>query len=428
MLRERAEEFLKVYHPRKLTYKERLRLLEDLEHQLKGEEAPLRSFEGRFQKLLQQISKAGIEQLKELHDEIGHMAIEAFRESRSVREVHALCTEGRDAIARRVLELVEEEMDAEGWGGPPGPYAWMSMGSSGREEETLYTDQDNLLVYDDDPQRIRGIMERDELLRRCLLKMTGAVRPLTEDDVIGEYYEIFSSKVVHKLEKVGIERCRGGVMPVNEKWRASIKGWKDRILGKVRLGKGPLSVLDLIILMDLRPVGGELKLGEELVGFALTHLVENRDLVNEMMSSALLIPLPLGLFRRFITEKTGPHKGKINLKLGGWAPLVLVVRVMARTYGIRDNNTFKRIEALREREVLSPEFASELSEAFYVLMRLRISRQGELLERKDGEDPNYIAPYDLPLEEQKELKHALKVVEELQKKANEIYFGGGFWG
>lgn len=426
-MRERAEEFLKEYYPQKLTYEERLALLKALRQELEGEEAPLLSFQRRYRSLIEEIEGADREALKELHGELTHMALEAFEESRSVREVQGLCSDCRGAIARRLLLLVEGEMEAEGWGPPPSPYAWMAMGSEGRREETLYTDQDNLLVYRWDEEGARRLLQQGELLKRRLLKMAGEPRPPRERDALDEYFEVFSEKMVQRLEEVGIRRCKGGVMPVNEKWRADLEGWKERIAGKVSYGRGPLTVLDLIILMDLRFVGGHKGLAEELIDFANAHLVQNRNLVNEMASSAILIPLPLGLFRRFVTEKTGEHKGKINLKLGGWAPLVLIVRVMAKTYGVKETNTFERIKALEEREILNPRFAMDLQEALYILMKLRISHQRELLLKGLPSDDNYIDPYKLPEGEQKELRFAIKKVEELQKLANEIYFGGGFW-
>lgn len=426
-MRERAEEFLKEYHPQKLTYEERLALLKALRQELEGEEAPLLSFRRRYHSLLKEIEGADREALKELHGELIQMALEVFEESRSVREVQGFCSDCRGAIARRLLLLVEGEMEAQGWGPPPSPYAWMAMGSEGRREETLYTDQDNLLVYKWDEEGAQRVLQRRELLKRRLLKMAGELHPPRQRDLFDEYFEVFSEKMVQYLEEVGIKRCKGGVMPVNEKWRADLEGWKERIVGKVSYGRGPLTVLDLIILMDLRFVGGHRGLAEELMEFANAHLVKNRNLLNEMVSSAILIPLPLGLFRRFVTEKTGEHKGKINLKLGGWAPLVLIVRVMAKSYGVKETNTFERIKALEEREVLNPRFAADLQEALYILMKLRISHQRELLLQGLTSDDNYIDPYKLPEGEQKELKFAIKKVEELQKLANEVYFGGGFW-
>ena len=107
--------------------------------------------------------------------------------------------------------------------------------------------------------------------------------------------------------------------------------------------------------------------------------------------------------------------------------MVLIVRVMAKTYGVKETNTFDRIKALEEREVLNPRFAMDLQEALYILMKLRISHQRELLLKGLPSDDNYIDPYKLPEGEQKELRFAIKKVEELQKLANEIYFGGGFW-
>ncbi len=388
MFKEGIEGILRTYRPERLNYEERLHLLKRLREEIEKEEGPLRSVREQLQGILEQITSSDLKDLKRHHYFLNRLAIRTFDDSRSVKDVHLICTRGRDAILRRILELIEAEFGSE-----IPPYAWMALGSAGRQEETLYTDQDYLLVYRDGAS--------DELFLR------------------------FSHKAVDYLEEVGIRRCKGGVMPVNEKWRASLGLWRERIRRTVERGRGPLSSLDLMILMDLRFVAGERSLGEELVGM-VPELTKNRGLLNEMLKTLIFIPLPLGLFGRFLVEKSGPQKGRINLKVGGWAPLVVLIRVMAVSYGIRDLSTLERIEGLKDQGVISRRLAEDLKEAYHILMELRISGQRELMLRGE-EDSNYIDPYALDPEGQRQLKFALRRVEELQKVANELFFGRGRW-
>lgn len=184
-----------------------------------------------------------------------------------------------------------------------------------------------------------------------------------------------------------------------------------------------MSALDLMILMDLRLVAGDGALAQAMRDLVL-KLTSNKGLLNEMLQTIIFIPLPLGLLGRFLVEKSGQNKGKLNLKTGGWAPLVVLVRVMAVSYGIEETGTLDRIEGLSKKEVISPELAEDLKEAYHILMGLRISRQKELMKRGE-DDSNYLDPYALDPPEQKRLRFALRRVEELQKVANEIFFGRG---
>jgi len=386
-LHGKINEILKDYLPERLSFRERLFLIDKIQEKIKEEEESLEKKEEEFDRFLFQISQADLYELKKLHYFLTRFAIKVFEETGSVKDVHLICSEGRDFIVKRVIEMANLEL------GPFPPFVWVALGSAGRKEETLSTDQDYLLIYED-----------------------GA------DDRI---FKEMAQKVVDSLEEVGIRKCKGGVMPTNEKWRSPLTEWKERIEKTIKTGKkGPLSSLDLMILMDSRFLTGDTTLWE---GFRrmMPRLVENKALVREMLESIIFIPLPLGLFGKFILEKDGPYKGKLNLKTGGWAPLVVLIRLMASLYGIEETSTLKRIEALKDKDVLSPELSKDLIEAFHILIGMRISFQKELILRGE-EDVNFIDPSLLDTQDQKRLRFALRKIEELQKHANEIFFGGGY--
>lgn len=386
MFREKVQSLLLPYRPDRLSYEERIALLEVLKGAIEEEEVPLRKVKGELEEILGAIASSDLKDLERHHYFLNHLAIRAFEESHSVKDVHLICTRGRDALLRRVLEIVLEEL-----GEDLPPFAWMALGSAGRGEETLYTDQDYLLVYPDG--------EED--------------RPFVD----------LARRTVDYLERIGIRKCKGGVMPTNDKWRGSLGQWRERVNKTLEKGRGPLSALDLMILMDLRLVAGDGALAQAMRDLVL-KLTSNKGLLNEMLQTIIFIPLPLGLLGRFLVEKSGQNKGKLNLKTGGWAPLVVLVRVMAVSYGIEETGTLDRIEGLSKKEVISPELAEDLKEAYHILMGLRISRQKELMKRGE-DDSNYLDPYALDPPEQKRLRFALRRVEELQKVANEIFFGRG---
>ena len=385
-LYEEINKILENYLSERLSFRERLLLLGKIQEKLKEEEIPLRKIEEELKCFFTEISQADLYELKKLHYFLTRFAIRVFEETGAVKDVHLICSEGRDFILKRTIEIVNSEL------GPFPPFVWVALGSAGRKEETFSTDQDYLLIYED-----------------------GA------DD---EIFKGMAQRVVDSLEEVGIRKCKGGVMPTNEKWRSSLTEWKERLEKTIKTGKGPLSTLDLMILMDSRFLTGDTTLWE---GFRnmMPRLVENKALVREMLEKIIFIPLPLGLFGKFILEKDGPHKGKLNLKTGGWAPLVVLIRLMACLYRIDETSTLKRIEALRDKEVLSLELSKDLIEAYHILMGIRISFQKELI-LKGEEDSNFIDPSLLNSQDQKRLRFALRKIEELQKLAHEIFFGGGY--
>ena len=87
--------------------------------------------------------------LGELHSELNRIEMERFLKLPSVPTLHESCTDYRDILAGKALVLVNEEMAASGLKQPQMPFALISMGSDGRKEQTLITDQDYLIVYGD---------------------------------------------------------------------------------------------------------------------------------------------------------------------------------------------------------------------------------------------------------------------------------------
>jgi len=371
------------YILRNLTWTERIDLLQALQQRVSAELWRLEAYERRYCEALAMVEAAAtVSQLADVYRQCNQLALEGFLESYSVRGAHQLCSDSREKITQRLLAQVEGEMVEEGFGPPPSPYAWFAVGSDGRRENTLFADQDDLLSYRYEETGVQKLLSLKGKIweRLVVLNGDGGAR-WTKQNLLDGYYQIFSHKMMGRLDEVGIKRCEGGVMPST--------------------------------------------LGDELVSFVNTHVASDSELLTEMIRPAILMAVPIGFFKRFITEKTGEHKGKLNLKLGGWAPLVLIVRIFAKKYGLTTTNTMERIEGLRDAEVLSPEFAGELQEAYYALLKNRFLHQVELMS-KGLDNDDYLDPETLSDVAQEELREALRKVEALQKLANRVFIMGGF--
>jgi CBS domain-containing protein len=133
-----------------------------------------------------------------------------------------------------------------------------------------------------------------------------------------------------------------------------------------------------------------------------------------MAKAATEMRLALGFLKRFWTEGSGEHKGEFNLKLLAWAPLVMNVRILAINQGIPATATVKRIELLERERSFSPNTARGLIDAYRILTRHRILLQIKVIKGIQG-DAYYLNPHSLPKDERERLRHALLLIEDLQK-------------
>ena len=83
-----------------------------------------------------------------------------------------------------------------------------------------------------------------------------------------------------------------------------------------------------------------------------------------MAKVALINRPPLGLLKRFVVEKTGEHKNKMDHKMRGLTPLVDAARVLSLDLGIKAQNTFDRLAAINQKGVIDDGFYADLKEAY----------------------------------------------------------------
>lgn len=346
-----------------------------------------------------------------------------FFEEDTIVDVHDLFRIVRDGIAVKVLMLTEEEMVEEGYGYPPTNYVWIGLGSEGRDEQTLMTDQDNMILY--------GEKEGEgniEFIRKKYLEHHNANgealinKTLDEKKLLDFYFEVFSKKVVDRLHIVGFEKCKGGVMPSNEKWRGSVNDFRDRLEQRITYDRGVFESLDVIILTDARPIFGDKNLLTYFLKGFFKVLTDNKAVMKDLYESAVLMPTALSFFGNFKTEKTGEHKDMINIKLLGWAPLILAVRMVAITNGIFETNTLKRIKLLKEKNVIKKDMERDLVDAYLVFVRLRLLNQ--VNNKGEQSNMNFLNPAGLSEDDQGKLRKAMRTVESFQKYIQErLLFG-----
>jgi len=304
------------------------------------------------------------------------------------KDICELITTLNDHLTQRLIVLAEEAMVREGYGRPPVPYAWLALGSEGRREQTLRTDQDNALIFADNSS------ESEEEVRRYFLNL--------------------SEKVISGLERCGFPRCKGGVMAVNPKWCQPLHVWKEYFRHWILDVDYPAEeVLATFVFFDCRPIYGQYDLAVQTARHISELLEEGNSFAREMAKTAILHKTPLGFFKRLVVEKSGEHKNKLNLKLNGLTPLVDAIRTLALDQKVLDTNTLDRISALVEKESLTAAEADDLRDAFNVIMLTRVRHHVDVL-RQGGVPDNYVNPDELSIIQRTMLKEAFKTIDRLQ--------------
>ena len=367
-----------------------LRLLTSFREQLDGEIRQIGQFTLRRGQLLAEIPLCGdYPRLGTLHRQLNELEMDEFLKVHSVFTLHHNCTQYRDLLAQQALNLVEAELRANGKGAPPVPFALLSTGSDGRDEQTLITDQDHLIVYGDEG-----------------------------GDNADVWFTDFSLLLVERLAEIGFAKCTGDMMPSNPTWRGSLLQWKRRLISIVRYECAPedfgKNMMNLIVLSDARYVAGDRELAEELVETIRSVEHDYFQALWGMAKAATEMRLALGFLKRIWTEASGEHKGEFNLKLLAWAPLIMNVRILAINQGIPATNTIRRIELLQEERSFSPAVAAGLCEGYEVLTRHRILLQIRVI-KGIQKDAHFLNPYELAADEREKIRQAMLRIEELQK-------------
>jgi len=244
------------------------------------------------------------------------------------KDICELITTLNDHLTQKIIVLAEGAMVEEGRGLPPVPYCWIALGSEGRREQTLRTDQDNAILYADVPSE--------------------------KEAEVQNYFLTLAEKVVSGLERCGFPRCKGGIMAVNPKWCQPCRNWTEYFRHWiVDFDYSAEEILQTFIFFDFRPLYGRFDLIEGIKTQIAGYLNQRRSFLRDMAETAVLHQPPLGFFKRLVVEKSGEHKNHLNLKLNGLTPLVDAIRTLALDQGIFETHTLDRLSGLVEKGVFA---------------------------------------------------------------------------
>ena len=322
--------------------------------------------------------KQDISQLQGAFTEVTRLAARFGERGASAQEVSAMITLGADAIAQRLLALGEEK-----FGPAPVPYAFVVVGSQGRQEMGLASDQDNALVLDN---------SYDEAAH-------------------GEYFQKLTEFVCYGLADAGQILCPGDMMAMNPQWRMTQSQWEDTFAEWVGAPE-PDALLHSQVFFDFRTIAGDRQLGDNVHSTAVQLAHGSRRLHAHLASLAARREPPLTFFNGLVVERSGEYAHTLNVKKGGTAGIVQMARLYSLARGDSTVDTVSRL-ARAGGDTVSAKGAADLADAFEFLRSVTLKHQ--ITQLHDGQEPDYqISPKSLARLEREHLRDAFQIIKNMQ--------------
>jgi len=341
--------------------------------------------------LVREIATAdSMEEIVDRHNKLPRQIRTLINSGANAKNLTRFITTISDTILDKIIGFALEQHPP-----PPARFAFMILGSEGRNEQTLKTDQDNAIIFEDVPK--------------------------DSEAAIQDYFLNFGDTVCTLLDQAGYAFCTGDVMAKNPKWCQPISRWKKNFSKWIHAAEGE-DLLQASIFFDFRTGYGDETLVDSLRGFLFKSLDGWPGFMRHLTENAMYFKPPIGFFRNFLVESKGKHRDKFDIK-SAMTPIVDFARVYALKNHIEETNTLGRLQQLHLEGILKSEEYDELEKAYSFLLHLRFARQvTAVIDEKETPD-NYINPKKLTRIEQKMLKEIFKRIEKFQAKLEFDFIG-----
>ena len=321
-----------------------------------------------------------VEELSGLKPEIDASFVRMVNEGANSQMVGSAMSVFGRSIKQRLLELVTEKL-----GPPPIPCCFVALGSMARDELLPGGDQDNALILDD-----------------------------SYDPVVhGDYFKQLATFVCDGLAASGYPYCKGGIMATTERWRQPRKIW-SRYFAQWIAKPTPEDLLNSSIFFDLEGIWGEVGWVEQLKEQIAGQAKKSPYFLFALARSALSRTPPLGFFKDFLLERDGKHKDSLDLKRRGTAPLAALIRVHALAAGSTAQNSFDRLDDIRDANLLPLGRTEAMRDALEFMSMVRLRHQAQSLTLGEEVDNN-INPETLSQFDRRNLKDAFQALSNAQK-------------
>lgn len=318
--------------------------------------------------------------LKQIRDKMADLVQNSIHKNIPLTHVTNIASDINLAVIKRAVELSILDL-----GSPPARFAWLSIGSQGRKEQLLLTDQDSILIFEDvAPEKYRDVKD---------------------------YFLKLARKTTDTLEKVGYPLCPNGHMGSNMLWCKSLTDWTKQYNSWINTpGENSNDISS--IFFDYEIVFGEPKIEEAIENVIFNNIKNNALFFDFLGNDALRKNSPLSFFKKFIVEEEdGPNKNKFDIKTRALMPLIDGARLFALHYNIKGvNNTYLRFKQLSITDPKNAEIYLNCAEAFLILSKFR-TIEG----LKNDDNGQFINLEEMTKIDKEKLKNALAPMKELEE-------------
>lgn len=316
-----------------------------------------------------------VDTLKLVAQDIRRFARSLLSQGVQARQLTALISHLNDVLTERLLEIKAAQHGVD-----LAPLCWLALGSEGRSEQTIATDQDNALIL---PDAITAAQRRQVLA--------------------------FARDVNEALDACGYPLCKGGVMAGNPACCLTLAEWRERFAQWIEQG-APQDLLNASIYFDFRALAGDVPLAQALRAEVNTRAQQMPRFMKQMALNALTRTPPLNWMGGIAAD----DQGQIDLKLQGTSIFVDAARLYALANGIQATNTRERLMTVGPiLGVTAAEYEAWVRGfEFLQMQRLQIQLQGTA----GAEQPNHIEVNTLNDIDRRILKEAFRVARTLQQR------------
>jgi CBS domain-containing protein len=328
---------------------------------------------------MREIKKAeSAKDLKNCREKLTVLVQASISKNIPLYHISAIAGEITNSITKRAIELTILEL-----GSPPTRFAWFAIGSQGRKEQVLLTDQDNFLIFDDvSPENYREVKD---------------------------YFLKLAKKTTGILEKIGFDYCPNNNLASNIVFCKSLTDWTKHFNNWIT---EPIEAENEIcnIFLDFDLVYGEVDFEKELANLIFQNRKNNSYIFDYLGNITLKKPLPFNFFKKLNIEEEGDNKAKFDIKNKGLMPLIDAARLLVLGQNISGiGNTYLRFKQLAMIDVNNKEIYKNSSEAFNELSRL-----STLEGIKNDSNGQFIAINELSKSDKDKLKAALLPFKDLE--------------
>jgi CBS domain-containing protein len=324
-----------------------------------------------------------ISDLQECRRDIRLLAENMLLQGVTADQLTQIISSLNDQVIGRTLDLLLNGDSLQGI-----RVCWIALGSEGRHEQTLTTDQDNGIIFEA-PEQMSFDQARDILL------------PVAKT-------------VNDALASIGFPLCEGNIMAMNPECCLSYREWQNRFM-KWIAEPTPKALLHSSIFFDFRFLYGEASLADRLRGWLATAVKGETRFFHLLVENALQRTPPLGFFRDFVVKDHVDCPSSIDIKTEGVTLFVDAARVYSLAHGITRSNTRQRLIMVGDCRKWPQSEVNAWADAFSFLQSIRIRHHFQL-SRGGSKAHNRLNPYELNNLDRKFFLESLRQAGKLQKQ------------